>query len=69
MRPIEVNGIRQIIIDKKKRTIPDKFMVIIKPGKESNFQTLVHVMDEMNINAVPHYAMVDPEPAETALMH
>jgi hypothetical protein len=56
-------------MDKKTRTIPDKFMVIIKPGKESNFQTLVRVMDEMNINDVKHYAMVDPEPAEVSLMH
>ena len=69
MHRTEVNGIREIIMEKKARTVPDKFMVIIKPGKESNFQTLVHIMDEMNINDVKHYAMVDPEPAEVALMH
>ena len=69
MHQIEANGIRQVIMDKKLRTIPDKFMVIIKPGRESNFRSLVRIMDEMNINDVKHYAMVDPEPAEVALMH
>jgi biopolymer transport protein ExbD len=69
MHPIEVNGVRQVIIDKKKRTGPEKFMVIIKPGKDSNFQTLIHVMDEMNINDVKRYALVDPDPEEINLMH
>ena len=68
MHPVEVNSVREVILDKKKRTNPKNFMVIIKPGKESNFQTLVNVMDEMTINDVKHYAMVDPEPAESNLM-
>jgi biopolymer transport protein ExbD len=63
-----LNAIRNIIIDKKKRTSPEKFMVIIKPGRESNFHSLVNIMDEMAINGVKHYAMVDPEPVEYSLM-
>jgi biopolymer transport protein ExbD len=69
LRLVEANGIRRLILDKKKRTSAEKFMVIIKPGKDSNFKTLVNVMDEMTINEVRHYAMVDPEPTESSLMN
>lgn len=69
MHQTDLNAIRQVITDKKKKTTPEKLMVIIKPGKESSFQTLVNVIDEMNINDVKHYALVDPEPAEISLMH
>jgi len=53
-----------LILDKKQRTKPEKFMIVIKPGNESSFQTLVKIMDEMTINSVKHYAMVDMEPLE-----
>src|SRR5450631_742006 len=53
------NEIRSMILDKKKRTIPEKFMIVIKPGKDSDFKELVNIMDEMTINSVKHYAMVD----------
>jgi Biopolymer transport protein len=62
------NKVREIILNKKKRTAPDKFMAIIKPGRDSDFHTLVKVMDEMSIDAVKHYAMVDMEPIEYSLM-
>src|ERR1700750_2732415 len=65
MHLTDLNAIRNIIIDKKHRTSPEKFMVIIKPCRESNFHSLVRIMDEMAINEVKHYAMVDPEPIET----
>jgi biopolymer transport protein ExbD len=68
MHPLAINSARQIILDKRKRTNPKSFFVIIKPGKDSNFQTLVNVMDEMTINDVKHYAVVDPGPAEADLM-
>jgi biopolymer transport protein ExbD len=64
IHPVEANTIRQVILDKKKRTAPDKFMVIIKPGRDSNFETLVKVMDEMIIDDVKRYAMVDLDPSE-----
>jgi biopolymer transport protein ExbD len=64
MHPVVANAIRQVILDKKKRTNPEKFMVIIKPGKDSNFETLVNVIDEMTIDNVKRYAMVDLDPAE-----
>ena len=52
---------------KQKRTDPEKLMIIIKPGRKSNMYALVKVLDEMTINAVKRYAMVDPEPVETIL--
>jgi biopolymer transport protein ExbD len=60
--------IREVILNKKKRTDPKKFMVIIKPGRDSNFHTLIKIMDEMTIDEVKRYAMVDPEPGEYNLM-
>jgi biopolymer transport protein ExbD len=64
MHPVDAKTIRLVILDKKKRTNPEKFMVIIKPGKDSNFETLVNVMDEMTIDNVKRYAMVDLDPEE-----
>jgi biopolymer transport protein ExbD len=68
MHPVGANAIRQIILDKKKRTTAEKFMVIIKPGKDSNFESLVNVIDEMTIDNVKRYAMVDPDPSEYSQM-
>jgi biopolymer transport protein ExbD len=68
MQVTELNASRNIIIGKKKRTDPEKLMVIIKPGKESNFRSLVCIMDEMTINGIKHYAMVDPDPVEIGLI-
>lgn len=63
------NEVRNIILDKKNRTTPDKFMVIIKPGKDSNFESVVNVMDEMTIDGVKRYALADVDQGEYALMH
>ena len=62
------NEVRSLILDKKQRTKPEKFVIVIKPGNESNFQTLVKIMDEMTINSVKHYAMVDMEPLEYSII-
>jgi hypothetical protein len=40
----------------------------IQYRRESNFHALVSIMDEMAINDVKHYAMVDPELVEYKLM-
>ncbi len=55
---------RQYILDKKNNTDPRKFIVLIKPGRDSNFQSLVNLLDEMTINYVTKYAMVDIDPKE-----
>lgn len=57
--------IRGLIINKKRSTNPDDFMVVIKPTKESNYKNTVDMLDEMTINVVERYALVDV--AETEL--
>jgi len=51
--------IRQVIIDKKKSTNPEDFVVVIKPGPEATYKNTVDILDEMTINDVKRYAMVD----------
>jgi biopolymer transport protein ExbD len=51
--------IRDIIINKKRTTDPKDFMVVIKPGPESTYKNTVDMLDEMTINDVKRYAMVD----------
>lgn len=60
--------VRDIIINKKKSTNPDDFMVVIKPAPESTYKNLVDMLDEMTINDVKSYAMVDIAPAELELV-
>lgn len=51
--------IRNIIIDKKKRTNPEDFVVVIKPSDNATYKNTVDILDEMTINGVKRYAMVD----------
>lgn len=63
-------GIRDAIIDKKKRleeqrqqdptlTVKDQLTVLIKPDVNSTYEDLVNMLDEMAINDVKIYAIVD----------
>lgn len=60
--------IRQVIIDKKKSTRADDFVVVIKPGPEATYKNTVDILDEMTINEVKRYAMVDIFDVELELM-
>jgi biopolymer transport protein ExbD len=57
-------GIRDIILDKKKRTDPKDFMVIIKPDQDATYKNTVDILDEMKIDDVRRYALVDITPDE-----
>jgi len=61
--------IRQEIIDKKKNTKPEDFVVVIKPGPDATYKNTVDILDEMTINDVKRYAMVDIFDTEVQLMH
>ena len=63
------NGIRDEIISKKKMvddlkrngtlTAKDQATVLIKPDTTSTYSDLVNILDEMNINDVKVYAIID----------
>lgn len=56
--------IRNVIINKKKATDEKDFVVVIKPGEESTYKNVIDILDEMAINVVKKYALVDISPAE-----
>jgi len=60
--------IREEIINKKKSTNPQDFVVVIKPGPEATYKNTVDILDEMTINDVKRYAMVDIFDTEIQLM-
>jgi biopolymer transport protein ExbD len=60
--------IRDVIIQKKKTTKPEDFVVVIKPNDESNYQNVVAILDEMSINEVKKFAMVNISPVENELL-
>lgn len=66
------NGIRTELIQKNKminQNFDRNLIVIIKPGKKSNYGNLVDILDEMTINKIPTYAIVnDFTPEESELL-
>ena len=63
------NGIRDVIINKNKKvndlkrsgalTEKDKTTILIKPDTSSTYEDLVNILDEMAINDIRVYAIVD----------
>jgi biopolymer transport protein ExbD len=60
--------VRDVILNKKKSTDPDDFVVVIKPNKESTYKNTVDMLDEMTINDVKRYALVDISSVEEQLI-
>lgn len=60
--------IRTVIIDKKKATDPKDFFIVLKPGPESTYKNTIDLLDEMSINEVKRYAMVDIAEPELMLI-
>ncbi|QHS61911.1 ExbD/TolR family protein [Chitinophaga agri] len=65
-------GIRDVIIDKRDRVMQqhkaDELMVLIKADKNANYKNMVDIMDEMLINHVQRYAVVDITPEDEAFL-
>ncbi|SFE24004.1 outer membrane transport energization protein ExbD [Chitinophaga sp. CF118] len=66
------NGIRDVILSKRsevfKRFGKNDLMVLIKADNSANYKNIVDIMDEMLINDVARYAMVDITPEEKAFL-
>ena len=60
--------IRKIILDKKKTTPVDDFYITIKPDKDATYKNAVDILDEMSINDIKRYSMVDPTEDEYKLI-
>ncbi|MCC7526093.1 MAG: biopolymer transporter ExbD [Chitinophagaceae bacterium] len=60
--------VREVIINKKKSTKPEDFVVVIKPNNESTYKNVVAILDEMTINEVKKYALVPISPVENELV-
>ena len=60
--------LRDVIIDKKRRTAANDLFVIIKPANSSVYGDVVNVLDEMTINNVKRYALVDITEKEETLI-
>lgn len=54
-----IKTIRDEILDKKRRTDPKDFMVIIKPTKDAKYKNAVDMLNEMLIDDIHRYAFVD----------
>ncbi len=61
-------AVRDIIIDKKRRTNPEDFVVIIKPSQDATYKNVVDIVDEMKIDDVKRFAQVDISPLEYSLI-
>jgi biopolymer transport protein ExbD len=59
-------GIRKLLLEKK-RDIP-KLIVLIKSLDESKYKNMVDILDEMNINSIQRYAIVDVTPVDKELI-
>jgi len=57
-------GIRDVVLDKKRRTDPKDFVVVLKPTADATYKNTVNILDEMTIDAVKRFALVDISPDE-----
>ena len=60
--------IRDVIIDKKRRTPEKDLVIVIKPNQDATYKDLVDILDEMLINDVKRYALVDIIDVENQLI-
>ena len=60
--------IRDQIIRKKQATPEKDLVMIIKPTNECNYKNVVDILDEMSINVIKRYALVDISDVEDKLV-
>jgi biopolymer transport protein ExbD len=57
-------AVRDIVLDKKRRTDAKDFMVILKPTADATYKNTINMLDEMTIDGITRYALVDISPDE-----
>jgi biopolymer transport protein ExbD len=62
------DGIRAAILRKKASTIEKDLVIVIKPTDECTYKNVVDILDEMSVNVVKRYALVDVSDIETLLV-
>ena len=60
--------IRTVLIDKKRNTPETDLVVILKPSSQCTYKNVVDILDEMSINVLKRYALVDILPVEESLV-
>lgn len=60
--------IRDVIINKKRNTPVDDLVIVIKPSNESTYKDVVDILDEMTINDIKRFALVDIADVEGQLV-
>lgn len=63
-----IKEIRKEIASKKSHTAKDDFVVLIKPGDNSDYGSLVSILDEMKISMVDRYNIVEPSEKEKLVL-
>lgn len=61
-------GIREAILRKKANTIEKDLVVVIKPSEECTYKNVVDILDEMQVNVIKRYALVDISDVESKLI-
>jgi biopolymer transport protein ExbD len=62
------HDIRTVLIDKKSRTPEKDLVVVLKPSDECSYKNVIDILDEMTINVLKRYALVDISPVEAQLV-
>lgn len=60
--------IRTVLIDKKQRTPEKDLVVVLKPSDECTYRNVIDILDEMAINVLKRYALVDITDVEEKLV-
>ena len=67
--PTNFKEIRNVIIKKKRSTPIEDLVIVLKPNEEATYKNTVDMLDEMTINEIKRFALVDISPVENQLIH
>jgi len=68
LKSTTMKKVRDEIIRKKRSTPPEDLVVVIKAGNEATYKDVVDILDEMTINDITRYALVDISDVEAQLV-